>query len=71
MSKVWIALPLAPFRPKLKVLVVTVTHAILAFTTTFPVGELTVIPNPGVLLTDKTACSCKPENSSVKFSWVF
>ena len=56
-SKVVIAPPLEPFKPKLKVLVVKVTQAILALTTTFPVGELTVIPCPGVLLTDKTAWS--------------
>ena len=36
--------PLAPFSPKLRVLVVILTHAMLAFTTTFPVGALTVIP---------------------------
>ena len=38
-------------RPTASVLLVTLTHAILAETTTFPVGLFTVIPAPGVLLT--------------------
>lgn len=44
LSSVVTKLPLALFKPKLSVVVVTVTHAMLALTTTFPVGEFTVTP---------------------------
>ena len=41
-----------------------------ALTTTFPVGEFTVIPAPAVLLTEYTSWSLL-ENNSVKFSCTF
>jgi hypothetical protein len=54
-SNVVTEFPLAPLKPKLNVLVVNVTHAMLALITTFPVGEFTLTPKPGVRLTDSTA----------------
>ena len=54
-------------RPILSVLVCTCTHAMFAVTITLPVGELTVIPAPGVLLTEATDAPSTPAYTSVKF----
>ena len=47
-------------RPILSVFVWNSTHAILAETTTLPNGELTVIPAPGVALTEVTDPALRP-----------
>ena len=49
----------------------TCTHAMLALITTLPVGELTVIPAPGVLFTDNTADSVLALNNCVKLFCTF
>jgi hypothetical protein len=57
--------------PTLKEVVDTCKHAILAEITTLPVGLLTVMPAPGVLLTEVTAASALALKSCVKLSCVF
>ena len=52
-------LPLAS-RPMLRVFVWNRTHAMFAVTITLPYGELTVIPAPGVWLTEDTAPATIP-----------
>ena len=67
--------PLAPGRPfsrrNLNVLVSIGIVAMLALTTTLPVGELTCIPIPGVLLTELTAAPAVTSNNSSKFVCTF
>ena len=67
--------PFPPGRPlsrrNLNVLVSIGIEAMLALTTTLPVGELTCIPIPGVLLTELTAAPAVTSNNSSKFVCTF